>query len=137
MAPIAKNYHFWAKNAYHDIVLHDSVLYCMELLCILWYCIVLHCIIWYCMVLHCWLRRVGCISQDTYLLYYVHHPSFSHDHHHHHCSKERTRGDAEVQKKILPQRPLGNLYGSSMNRMLRGFLGAAFKAFHGHSPKHV
>merc|ERR1740116_168691 len=20
---------------------------------------------------HCWLRRAGCISQDTYLLYYV------------------------------------------------------------------
>ena len=24
-----------------------------------------------CMVLHCWLRRAGCISQDTYLLYYI------------------------------------------------------------------
>ena len=29
----------------------------------------LHCIIWCCMVLYCWLRRAGCISQDTYLLY--------------------------------------------------------------------
>ena len=29
----------------------------------------LHCIVWYCMVLHCWVRRAGCISQDTYLLY--------------------------------------------------------------------
>ena len=63
---------------------HDIVWYCMELLCILWYCIVFmsfHCIIWYCMVLyyilrycmvlHCWLRRAGCISQDTYLLYLI------------------------------------------------------------------
>ena len=24
-----------------------------------------------CMVLHCWLRRAGCISQDTYLLYII------------------------------------------------------------------
>ena len=29
----------------------------------------LHCIVWCCMVLYCWLRRAGCISQDTYLLY--------------------------------------------------------------------
>ena len=42
------------------------------------------------------------------------------------CLRENTIG-----------RPSGNLYRSSMNRMLRGFLGAAFKAFHGHSPKHV
>ena len=28
-----------------------------------------HCIVWCCMVLYCWLRRAGCISQDTYLLY--------------------------------------------------------------------
>ena len=65
-----------------SIVLHGIVWYCMEFLCILWYPIVFmsfHCIVWYCMVLyyilrycmvlHCWLRRVGCISQDTYLLY--------------------------------------------------------------------
>ena len=31
----------------------------------------LHCIVWCCMVLYCWLRRAGCISQDTYLLYVV------------------------------------------------------------------
>ena len=31
----------------------------------------LHCIVWCCMVLYCWLRRAGCISQDTYLLYWV------------------------------------------------------------------
>ena len=30
----------------------------------------LHCIVWCCMVLYCWLWRAGCISQDTYLLYY-------------------------------------------------------------------
>ena len=30
-----------------------------------------HCIVWYCIVLHCWLRRAGCISQDTYLLYNI------------------------------------------------------------------
>ena len=30
----------------------------------------LHCIVWCCMVLYCWLRRAGCISQDTYLLYF-------------------------------------------------------------------
>ena len=30
-------------------------------------------ILQYCMVLHCWLRRAGCILQDTYLLY-VHCP---------------------------------------------------------------
>ena len=29
----------------------------------------LYYILQYCMVLHCWLRRVGCISQDTFLLY--------------------------------------------------------------------
>ena len=29
----------------------------------------LHCIVWCCRVLYCWLRRAGCISQDTYLLY--------------------------------------------------------------------
>ena len=29
----------------------------------------LHCIVWCCMGLYCWLRRAGCISQDTYLLY--------------------------------------------------------------------
>ena len=29
----------------------------------------LHCIVWCCKVLYCWLRRAGCISQDTYLLY--------------------------------------------------------------------
>ena len=65
-------------------VLHGIVWYCMELLCILWYRIVFmsfHCIIWYCMVLyyilrycmvlHCWVRRAGCISQDTYLLYFI------------------------------------------------------------------
>ena len=44
--------------------------------------------------------------------------------------------DADVGKKMLAE-TIGNLYRSSMNRMLRGFLGAAFKAFHGHSPKHV
>ena len=67
-----------------SIILHGIVSYCMELLCILWYRIVFmsfHCIIWYCMVLyyilrycmvlHCWLRRAGCISQDTYLLYII------------------------------------------------------------------
>ena len=60
-----------------------SLWYCMVLLCILWYRIVFmsfHCILWYsmvlyyilryCMVLHCWLRRAGCIWQDTYLLYH-------------------------------------------------------------------
>ena len=31
---------------------------------------VLYYILRYCMVLHCWVRRAGCISQDTYLLYY-------------------------------------------------------------------
>ena len=31
----------------------------------------LHCIVWCCMVLYCWLRRAGCISQDTYLLYII------------------------------------------------------------------
>ena len=31
----------------------------------------LHCIVWCCMVLYCWLRRAGCISQDTYLLYCI------------------------------------------------------------------
>ena len=30
----------------------------------------LHCIVWCCRVLYCWLRRAGCISQDTYLLYF-------------------------------------------------------------------
>ena len=39
MAPIAENYHFWAKNAYYSIVSHGIVCYCMELNCILWYCI--------------------------------------------------------------------------------------------------
>ena len=42
----------------------------MSLHCIVWYCMVLYYILWYCMVLHCWLRCAGCISQDTYLLYY-------------------------------------------------------------------
>ena len=43
----------------------------------------LHCIVWCCMVLYCWLWRAGCISQDTYLLYWFdlfedkHIPSFS------------------------------------------------------------
>ena len=32
---------------------------------------VLYYILQYCMVLHCWLRRAGCISQDTYLLLYM------------------------------------------------------------------
>ena len=32
---------------------------------------VLYYILRYCMVLHCWLRRAGCISQDTYLLLYI------------------------------------------------------------------
>ena len=32
----------------------------------------LHCIVWCCMVLYCWLWRAGCISQDTYLLYFRH-----------------------------------------------------------------
>ena len=31
----------------------------------------LHCIVWCCRVLYCWLRRAGCISQDTYLLYFM------------------------------------------------------------------
>ena len=39
MAPIAENYHFWAKNAYYSIVSHCIVWYCMELNFILWYCI--------------------------------------------------------------------------------------------------
>ena len=112
MAPIAENYHFWARNAYYSIISHGIVWYCMELNCILWYCIVsygielylmvlhwycmvFHCIAWYCMVLqdvalyctvshciilnltilhgialyHCWLRRAGCISQDTYIYF--------------------------------------------------------------------
>ena len=34
---------------------------------------VLYYILRYCMVLHCWLRRAGCISQDTYLLLYIYH----------------------------------------------------------------
>ena len=74
----------WPENQIFmlSIVLHGIVWYCMEFLCILWYPIVFmsfHCIVWYCMVLyyilrycmvlHCWLRRAGCISQDTYLLY--------------------------------------------------------------------
>ena len=93
MAPLAENYHFGAKNAYYSIVSHCIVWYCMELNFILWYCIVSYCIAfvlhgiaWYCIVLcgialyriksygialyHCWLRRAGCISQDTYLLYF-------------------------------------------------------------------
>ena len=41
----------------------------MVLYYILRYCMVLYYILRYCMVLHCWLRRAGCISQDTYLLY--------------------------------------------------------------------
>ena len=45
--------------------------------CIAWHCMVLHGIALYLMVphifmsFHCWLRRAGCISQDTYLLYIV------------------------------------------------------------------
>ena len=41
------------------------------------YCVELHGIVWYCMVLFSifwlvnWLRRAGCISEDTYLLYIV------------------------------------------------------------------
>ena len=31
----------------------------------------LNCIVWCCRVLYCCLRRAGCISQDTYLLYYI------------------------------------------------------------------
>ena len=59
MAPIAENYHFWAKNAYDSIVSHWIVWYCMELNFILWYCIVSYCIAlvlhgiaWYCKMLH-------------------------------------------------------------------------------------
>ena len=37
--------------------------------CIVWYCMVVYYILRYCIVLHCWLRRAGCISQDTYLVY--------------------------------------------------------------------
>ena len=44
-------------------------MYRMSLHCIVWYCMVLYYILRYCMVLHCWVRRAGCISQDTYLLY--------------------------------------------------------------------
>ena len=41
----------------------------MSFHCIVWYCMVLYYILRYCMVLPCWVRRAGCISQDTYLLY--------------------------------------------------------------------
>merc|ERR1712237_234760 len=64
------------------MILHVIELYPMVLHCILWYCIgiawyceMLHCIVLNLTVLHgialyhCWLRRAGCISQDTYLLY--------------------------------------------------------------------
>ena len=79
---------------WYCIVSYGIELYLMVLH---WYCMVFHCIAWYCMVLqdvalyctvshciilnltilhgialyHCWLRRAGCISQDTYLLYLV------------------------------------------------------------------
>ena len=43
----------------------------MSFHCIVWYCMVLYYILRYCMLLHCWLRRAGCISQDTYLLYCI------------------------------------------------------------------
>ena len=39
--------------------------------CIVWYCMVLYYSLHYCMVLHCCLRRAGCISQDTFLLYLI------------------------------------------------------------------
>ena len=79
--------------AWHCIILHGIELYLLVLHCILWYYIgiawhcmllqdvALYCTVSHCIVLnftvlhgialyHCWLRRVGCISQDTYLLYY-------------------------------------------------------------------
>ena len=57
------------------LVLHGISLYCMVLQDVALYGTVLHCIVLNLMVLHgialyhCWLRRAGCISQDTYLLY--------------------------------------------------------------------
>ena len=71
-----------------SIVLPGIVGYCMELLCMLWYRIVsmfyrmvLHGIVLYLMVLHCWLRRAGCISQDTYTYFICNNP----------CSKKVSR----------------------------------------------
>ena len=45
--------------------LYGIALYRIKSYGIVWYCMVLHGIVLY----HCWLRRAGCVSQDTYLLY--------------------------------------------------------------------
>ena len=68
----------WHRMILHGIELYFMVLhwYCMVLQDVALYCTVLHCIVLNLTVLHgialyhCWLRRTGCISQDTYLLYF-------------------------------------------------------------------
>ena len=52
--------------AWYCMVLHDIALYCMVSHCIVLNLTALHGVALY----HCWLRRAGCISQDTYLLYW-------------------------------------------------------------------
>ena len=61
----------WHRMVMHGyalylMVLHSFACHCIVLYGIAWYCIISYGIAWYCIV---WLRRAGCISQDTYLLY--------------------------------------------------------------------
>ena len=74
----------WWMSSVVDV--QCGVLWCGVLYDIEWYCMILYCIALYCiksyvqyytvlhgiaLLYHYWLRRESCISQDTYLLYYI------------------------------------------------------------------
>ena len=61
----------WIVSYGIALVLHGISLYCMELQDVALYCTVSHCIVYNLTVLHCWLWHAGCISQDTYLVYFL------------------------------------------------------------------